>query len=145
MASAVKVNRSHLIANDSAMHLTRKHIQQMEGVLQDITGCLDNTTAGLETKLQVLEEVTTDNIADMTTAVNTTNREVQKSMETLAQTHTQELHAIQQQIATIKDNTQDPHLITKLEERLTALEKKVAQFEATTKQILAEIKTVKAQ
>ena len=117
----------------------------MEGVLQDITGCLDNTTAGLETKIQVLEEVTTDNIADMTTAVNTTNREVQKSMETLAQTHTQELHAIQQQIATIKDNTQDPHLITKLEERLTALEKKVTQFEATTKQILAETKTVKAQ
>ena len=51
MASAVKINRSHLIANDSTMHLTRKHITQIEGVLQDITSYLDDTTAGLETKL----------------------------------------------------------------------------------------------
>jgi predicted transcriptional regulator len=94
MASAVKINRSHLIANDTTMHLTRKHIQQIDSILQEITGCLDNTTAGLETKLEVLQEITTDNIAEMTTAMNSTNRDIQKNMELLAQKHTQEIREI---------------------------------------------------
>jgi hypothetical protein len=32
--------------------------------------CLENTTEGIEDRLKVLEEITTDNIAAMTTAVN---------------------------------------------------------------------------
>jgi methyl-accepting chemotaxis protein len=71
MATAVKINRSHIIANDTTMHHTRKHITQIDGILQDITSCLDKTTKGLETKLKVLEEIVTDTAAELTTAVNT--------------------------------------------------------------------------
>lgn len=71
MATAVKINRSHIIANDTTMHLTRKHIAEIDTILQDITGCLDKTTEGLEIKVKVMEEIITDNIADLSTAVNT--------------------------------------------------------------------------
>jgi PHP family Zn ribbon phosphoesterase len=53
------------------MHHTRNHITQIDTVLQEITSCLDKTTEGFGTKMEVLEEVVTDNLADLTTSVNT--------------------------------------------------------------------------
>ena len=127
MASAVKVNRSHLIANDSTMHLTRKHIQQIESALQEITGCLDNTTAGLETKLEVLEEITTENIAEMTTAVNSQIRNIQLKIEATNQTYLTEIADIKKRIDMQSHSIPDQNTIKKLEDKLTDMEKKLAQ------------------
>jgi methyl-accepting chemotaxis protein len=82
MATAVKINRSHIIANDTTMHYTRKHITQIDSVLQDISSCLDKTTEGLETKLKVLEELVTDTVAEITTAVNTKLNEMHTWVDT---------------------------------------------------------------
>jgi hypothetical protein len=70
MANAVKTNRSHLIANANTLLLTRQHLSNIDNILKEMTECLDTTTANLKTRLEVIEEVTTDNIASMTTEVN---------------------------------------------------------------------------
>jgi hypothetical protein len=70
MASAVKTNRSHIIANEATMTHTRKRVYEIDRVLEEITGCLDATSAGLQSRMEVIEEITTDNIAEMTTRVN---------------------------------------------------------------------------
>lgn len=86
MATAVKINRSQIIANDTTMHHTRHHLTQIDTVLQEITSCLDKTTAGFETKMEVLEEVVTDNLADLTTSVNTQLRNIQEKVDSTQQT-----------------------------------------------------------
>jgi hypothetical protein len=70
MANAVKTNRSHLIANANTLLLTRQHLSNIDSILKEMTECLDTTTANLKTRLEVIKEVTTDNIASMTTEVN---------------------------------------------------------------------------
>jgi methyl-accepting chemotaxis protein len=87
MATAVKVNRSQIIASDATMHHTRKHITQIDTILQEITGCLDKTTKGLELKLRALEEVVTNSTADLTKAVNTSLREMHTLMDTTHKTN----------------------------------------------------------
>jgi hypothetical protein len=81
----------------------------------------------------------------MTSAVNSTNREVQKNMENLAVTHTNELKELHKLIAEVKNTKPDQTTTEKLEKRLTVLERKLAQSEETTKLLTAELKTVKAQ
>jgi hypothetical protein len=81
MANAVKTNRSHLIANDLTTQQTRNQIFQIETVLQEITECLTKTTEGFKDRLEVIEEITTDNIADMTTAVNKQIRTIQTTID----------------------------------------------------------------
>jgi hypothetical protein len=76
MANAVKTNRSHLIANDNTIFLTRQHIGKIDKILQEMAEGLDTTSESLQTRLEVIEEVTTDNIANMTTAVNNQLRTV---------------------------------------------------------------------
>jgi hypothetical protein len=76
MAHAVKTNRSHLIANANTLLLTRQHLSNIDVILKEMTECLDTTTANLQTRLEVIEEVTTENIANMTTAVNSQLRSI---------------------------------------------------------------------
>ena len=76
MANAVKMNRSHLIANANTLLLTRQHLSNIDIILKEMTECLDKTTANLQTRLEVIEEVTTENIANMTTAVNSQLRSI---------------------------------------------------------------------
>jgi hypothetical protein len=76
MANAVKTNRSHLIANANTLLLTRQHLSNIDVILKEMTECLDTTTANLQTRLEVIEEVTTENIANMTTVVNSQLRSI---------------------------------------------------------------------
>jgi hypothetical protein len=52
------------------MTQSRNQIFKIEALLQDITDCIAKTTEGFHDRFTVIEEITTDNIADMTTAVN---------------------------------------------------------------------------
>jgi phage shock protein A len=81
----------------------------------------------------------------MTSAVNSTNREVQKNMENLAATYTNEIKELHKVIAEIRNTKSDQTTTEKLEKKLTVLERKLAQSEETTKLLTAELKTVKAQ
>jgi hypothetical protein len=42
----------------------------MEIVLKEATECINTVTETFQDRMAVIEEITTDNIADMTTAVN---------------------------------------------------------------------------
>ena len=81
----------------------------------------------------------------MTSAVNSTNREVQKNMENLAATYTNEIKELHKVIAEIRNTKSDQTTTEKLEKKLTVLERKLAQSEETTQLLTAELKTVKAQ
>ena len=81
----------------------------------------------------------------MTSAVNSTNREVQNNMENLAATYTNEIKELHKVIAEIRNTKSDQTTTEKLEKKLTVLERKLAQSEETTKLLTAELKTVKAQ
>ena len=81
----------------------------------------------------------------MTLAVNSTNREVQKNMENLGATYTNEIKELHKVIAEIRNTKSDQTTTEKLEKKLTVLERKLAQSEETTKLLIAELKTVKAQ
>ena len=56
---------------------------QINGIIQEITGQLDTTIKTMASKFEVIDEITTENIAAMTTTVTTKIIGAHKEMEML--------------------------------------------------------------
>jgi hypothetical protein len=95
-------------------------------------------------KLKVLEDITTENIAAMTTAVNSQIRNIQLKIEATNQTYLTEIADIKKRIDMQSHSIPDQNTIKKLEDKLTGMEKKLAQQEETAKKLEAEMKAIKA-
>ena len=78
-------------------------------------------------KLKVLEDITTENIAAMTTAVNSQIRNIQLKIEATNQTYLTEIADIKKRIDMQSHSIPDQNTIKKLEDKLTDMEKKLAQ------------------
>ena len=78
-------------------------------------------------KLKVLEDITTENIAAMTTAVNSQIRNIQLKIEATNQTYLTEIADIKKRIDMQSHSIPDQNMIKKLEDKLTGMEKKLAQ------------------
>ena len=95
-------------------------------------------------KLKVLEDITTENIAAMTTAVNSQIRNIQLQIEATNQTYLTELAELKKRIAKQSHSIPDPNVIIKLEDKLTGMDKKLAKSEDAAKKLETEIKAIKA-
>jgi prophage DNA circulation protein len=87
-----------------------------------MTECLDTTTENLKTRLEVIEEVTTDNIANMTTAVNNQLQTIQENMNSINKRN----ENLQAQVSKLMEKEKQPHpdqdKIRLLEAKLTKME-----------------------
>jgi seryl-tRNA synthetase len=117
---------------------------QINSIIQEVTTQLDTIADTMTSRFEVIEEITTDNIADMTTTMNKEINGMNNRIEKLKQTQDQ----LQKQLHdTVNKDHTTPSSQTKydlLMQKLTRLEADMEAREETVMNLQKEMKQVKA-